>query len=62
MRNGGRIQRLGIFFLSEVIDGNGDEVGCLENLEVTFDVVVAFGSVDDGFGRSGVQEEIRCIC
>lgn len=32
----------------EVVDGSGDEVGGGENLEVAFDVVVAFGTVDDG--------------
>ena len=33
-----------------MIDGSGDKVGSFENLEVAFDIVVAFGAVDDGFG------------
>ncbi len=31
-----------------MVDGGGDEVGGFEDLEVAFDVVMAFGSVDDG--------------
>ena len=34
----------------QVVDGGGDEVGGFEDLEVTFDVVVTLGAVDDGFG------------
>lgn len=34
----------------EMVDGGGDEVGGFEDLEVAFDIVVAFGAVDDGFG------------
>ena len=33
-----------------MVDGGGDEVGGFEDLEVAFDVVVAFGAVDDCFG------------
>ena len=33
-----------------MVDGRGDEVGSLKNLEIAFDVVVAFRAVDDGFG------------
>jgi len=39
-----------MFLDRKVVDGSGDEVGCLKNLEIAFDVVVAFGAVDDGFG------------
>ena len=35
-------------FGREVVDGGGDEVGGFEGLEVAFDIVVAFGAVDDG--------------
>jgi len=31
----------------KVVDGGGDEVGGFEDLEIAFDVVVAFGAVDD---------------
>jgi len=47
----------------------GDEVGCLKNLEIAFDVMVTLGAVDDGRGggvpsnfldREWVAEKVLC--
>ena len=37
-------------FGREVEQGGGDKVGGLEDLEIAFGGVVAFGAVDDGLG------------
>jgi hypothetical protein len=58
----------GLFSLGrEVVDDGGDEIGSLEDLEVSFGGVVAFGAIDDGLGggipsdfleREGLAEEV----
>ena len=37
-------------------EGGRDEIGCLEDLEIPFGVVMALGAVDDGFS-AGVPSD-----